>query len=82
MAVPAWSPIVRRAREREKGETRAHQKRKEQDCGSARQPHHVQVDNKRPEKHVNTAYNMLYIPWMVILGGHNIQTTSFENFDF
>ena len=25
---------------------------------------------------------MLYIPWMVILGGHNIKKTSFENFDF
>ena len=25
---------------------------------------------------------MLYIPWMVILGDHNIIKTSFENFDF
>ena len=25
---------------------------------------------------------MLYIPWMVILCGHNIKKTSFENFDF
>ena len=34
------------------------------------------------EKHPNMAYNMLYIAWMVILGGHNIKKTSFENFDF
>ena len=26
--------------------------------------------------------NMLYIPWMVILGDHNIKKISFENFDF
>ena len=25
---------------------------------------------------------MLYIPWMVILGDHNIKKTSFKNFDF
>ena len=25
---------------------------------------------------------MLYIPWMVTLGDHNIKKTSFENFDF
>ena len=25
---------------------------------------------------------MLYIPWMVILGGHNIKKTSFKNFHF
>ena len=25
---------------------------------------------------------MLYIPWMVILSGHNIKDTMFENFDF
>ena len=25
---------------------------------------------------------MLCIAWMVILGGHNIKKTSFENFDF
>ena len=25
---------------------------------------------------------MLYIPWMVILGDHNIIKTSFKNFDF
>ena len=37
---------------------------------------------KLDEKHANTAYNMLYIPWMVILGDHNIKKTSFENFDF
>ena len=37
---------------------------------------------KSGEKHVNTAYNMFYIPWMVILGGHNIKKNSFENFDF
>ena len=28
---------------------------------------------KQGEKHVNTAQNMLYIPWMVILGGDNIK---------
>ena len=37
---------------------------------------------KSGEKHVNTAQNMLSIAWMVILGGHNIKKTSFENFDF
>ena len=25
---------------------------------------------------------MLYIPWMIILGGHDIKKKSFENFDF
>ena len=25
------------------------------------------------EKHINTAQNMLYIPWMVILGDHGIK---------
>ena len=25
---------------------------------------------------------MLYIPWIIILGGHNIKKTRFENFDF
>ena len=47
-----------------------------------KQPRHVQAHNKRPEEHVNTAQNMLYVPWMVILCGHNIIKTSFENFDF
>ena len=37
---------------------------------------------KLDEKHVNTAQNMLYIAWMVILGDHGIKKTSFENFDF
>ena len=37
---------------------------------------------KSGEEHVNTAQNMLYIPWMVILGGHNIKKLTFENFDF
>ena len=37
---------------------------------------------KLGEKQVNTAQNMLYIAWMVILSGHNIKKTSFENFDF
>ena len=37
---------------------------------------------KWDEKHVNTAYKMLYIAWIVILGGHGIKKTSFENFDF
>ena len=55
VAAPAWSPIVRRARGREKGETRERQKRKQEDCRSARQPHHVQVHNKRLERHMNTA---------------------------
>ena len=36
---------------------------------------------KLGEKHTNTAYNMLYIAWMVILGGHNIRKISFANFD-
>ena len=52
VATPDWSPIVRGARGREKGETRERQKRKQEDSGSARQPHHVQVHNKRPEKHI------------------------------
>ena len=26
--------------------------------------------------------NMLYIPWMIILGDHGIKKTNFENFDF
>ena len=34
------------------------------------------------ENHINTAYNMLYIPWMVILCGHNIIQMIFQNFDF
>ena len=34
------------------------------------------------EKHVNTTYNMLYIPWMVILCGHHIKRISFKIFDF
>ena len=37
---------------------------------------------KQGEKHVNTAYNMLYIAWMVILGDDNIKKTSFKNFHF
>ena len=37
---------------------------------------------KLDEKHVNTAKNMLYIAWMVILGNHGIKKVSFENFDF
>ena len=39
-------------------------------------------DPKLGEKHVNTAYNMLYIPWMIILGDHNISKKRFENFHF
>ena len=37
---------------------------------------------KYAEKQVNTPKNLLYIAWMVILGGHNIKKTSVENFDF
>ena len=37
---------------------------------------------KNGEKHITSAYNVLYIPWMVIFGGHNIRKKSFENFDF
>ena len=37
---------------------------------------------KQGEKHANGAKNMLYVPWMFILGGHNIRKTSFKNFDF
>ena len=37
---------------------------------------------KYVEKQENTAQNMLYIPWMVILGDHNIRKISFENFVF
>ena len=37
---------------------------------------------KQGGKRENTAQNMLYIPWMVILRDHNIIKTSFENFDF
>ena len=73
MATPAWSPIVRRARGREEGKTPERQKRKQEDCGAARQPHHVQVYNKKPEKHINPAGNMLYIPWMVILSDHDVK---------
>ena len=72
VATPAWSPIVRRARGREKGKTQVRRKKEQEDCGSARQPHHVQVHNKRPETQENTAQNMLYISWMVILGDHGI----------
>ena len=28
------------------------------------------------------AYNILYIPWMVILGDDDIKKITFENFDF
>ena len=37
---------------------------------------------KSGEKHVNTAENMLYIAWMVILGDHDVKKVSFGNFDF
>ena len=37
---------------------------------------------KQGENHVNTAKNMLYIPWVVILGDDNIKKVSFKNFDF
>ena len=37
---------------------------------------------KQGKKHANGAENMLYVPWMVILGGHNIRKTTFKNFDF
>ena len=55
LATPAWSPIVHRARGRGKGETQERPKRKQEDCSSARQPQHVQLHNKRREKHINTA---------------------------
>ena len=54
VATPAWSPIVRRARGREKGKTHDRRKKEQKDCGSARQPHHVQVHNKRPKNYINT----------------------------
>ena len=28
---------------------------------------------KKGEKHINTAQNMLYIAWMVIVTGHNVK---------
>ena len=37
---------------------------------------------KKGERDVNTAENVLYIPWMVILRGRNIKKKSFGNFDF
>ena len=37
---------------------------------------------KYGENHVNTAYNMVYIPWMVILCGHNIKKIGSKSFDF
>ena len=52
VATPAWSPIVRRAQRRERGKTQERRKKEQEDCGSARQPHHMQVHNKRPEKHI------------------------------
>ena len=39
----------------------------------------MELISKWGEKHVNMAQNMLYIAWMVILGGHNIKKTSFQN---
>ena len=37
---------------------------------------------KQGEINVETASDMLYIPWMVIWGDHNIINTSFETFNF
>ena len=34
------------------------------------------------ERHITTASNMLYIPWMVILSDLGIKKTIFQNFDF
>ena len=33
---------------------------------------------KQGEKHMKTALNMLHIPWMVILGDHNIKKNKFR----
>ena len=51
VATPSWSPIVLKARGRRKRETKKRQNGRQQSCSSARQPHHVQVHNKRREKH-------------------------------
>ena len=46
MATPAWSPIVLRVRGRKQGKTRMRQRKMQESCSSARQPHHVQVHDK------------------------------------
>ena len=48
MATPSWSPILLGARGRRKGETQNLQSKSQENCSLARQPHHVQVHNKRP----------------------------------
>ena len=37
---------------------------------------------QKGERHISTAYDMLYIPWMVILGDYGSKKKSFENSDF
>ena len=37
---------------------------------------------KEGENHLNLAYNMLYILWVVIFGDHTIKKISSQNFDF
>ena len=36
-----------------------------------KEPRHVQVHNKRPEKHIKRGQNMLYIGYLIILDGKN-----------
>ena len=50
-----------------------------QSLGSPPSPPPPDLKPEMGEKQVNAAYNMLYIPWMVILGDHDIKKTLSKN---
>ena len=55
VANPAWLPIML-ARGLKQENTRMRQRKMQGSCSSARQPEHVQVHNKRHEKHIKRAF--------------------------